>query len=184
MTVHSKHNYDEDGRLQKAARKQQYTLFPAPIPFLNQELKDELGMSYKEVEEPAKSRYAELKVPTDYKDAKTVYWNAKTLKYNKGTAEEFLKWRATLLSFTKNYGYDQFPGKIMTLSQSMLEGRAQDTFMKQKAAMEDANLTKAAKEETQHTELEILNKCIHELSVTAFDTHTGWRDAMRGSVNI
>ena len=161
MTVHSKHNYDEDGRLQKATRKQQYTLFPAPIPFLNQELKDELGMIYKEVEEPAKSRYAMLKVPTDHKDDKTVYWNAKMLKYNKGTAEEFLQWCATLLYFTKSYGYDQAPGKIMTLAQAMLEGRAQDTFMKQKAAMEDANLIKAVKKEDEHTKLAILNKCIH-----------------------
>jgi hypothetical protein len=46
MMVRSKINYDDqdDGRILKAARKQQYIIFPAPIEFLNNELKAELGM--------------------------------------------------------------------------------------------------------------------------------------------
>jgi hypothetical protein len=41
MTVYSKHIYDDqdDGRILKAARKQQYIMFPAPIAFLDDELK-------------------------------------------------------------------------------------------------------------------------------------------------
>jgi hypothetical protein len=48
MTVLSKHNYeDDDGRITKTARKQQYIMFPAPISFLDDELKAELGMKAK-----------------------------------------------------------------------------------------------------------------------------------------
>jgi hypothetical protein len=48
MTVFSKHNYEEDdGRILKAARKQQYMMCPAPISFLDEELKSELGMKVK-----------------------------------------------------------------------------------------------------------------------------------------
>jgi hypothetical protein len=41
MTVYSKQSYEDqdDGRILKAARKQQYIMFPAPIAFLNDELK-------------------------------------------------------------------------------------------------------------------------------------------------
>jgi hypothetical protein len=48
MTVFSKQNYEDqdDGRILKAARKQQYIMFPAPIS-LNDELKAELGMKTK-----------------------------------------------------------------------------------------------------------------------------------------
>jgi hypothetical protein len=35
----------------KAARKQQYIMFPAPISFLDHELKEELGMSKKKGKE-------------------------------------------------------------------------------------------------------------------------------------
>jgi hypothetical protein len=42
MTVFSKENYEEDGRIMQAARKQQYIMFPAPISFLDDELKAEL----------------------------------------------------------------------------------------------------------------------------------------------
>jgi hypothetical protein len=44
MTVFSKQNYEDqdEGRIMKAARKQQYIMFPAPISLLNDELKAEL----------------------------------------------------------------------------------------------------------------------------------------------
>jgi hypothetical protein len=53
MTVFSKQNYEDqdDGRILKAASKQQYIMFPAPISFLNDELKAELGMKSKKEEE-------------------------------------------------------------------------------------------------------------------------------------
>jgi hypothetical protein len=52
MTVFSKQNYEDqdDGCILKAARKQQYIMFPAPISFLNDELKAELGMKSKKEE--------------------------------------------------------------------------------------------------------------------------------------
>jgi hypothetical protein len=53
MMVFSKQNYEDqdDGRILKAARKHQYIMFPAPIAFLNDELKAELGMKTKKEEE-------------------------------------------------------------------------------------------------------------------------------------
>jgi hypothetical protein len=47
MTVFSKDNYEDDGRIMKAARKHQYIMFPVPISFLDDELKAELGMKAK-----------------------------------------------------------------------------------------------------------------------------------------
>jgi hypothetical protein len=49
MTFFSKQNYEDpdDGRILKAAKKQQYIMFPAPIVFLNDESKTELGMKTK-----------------------------------------------------------------------------------------------------------------------------------------
>jgi hypothetical protein len=58
MTVFSKENYEDDGRIMKAARKQQYIMFPAPISFLDDELKTELGMkAKKEKEEETSDNY-------------------------------------------------------------------------------------------------------------------------------
>jgi hypothetical protein len=49
MTVYSKVSYYEqdDRRVLKAAKKQQYIMFPVPIPFMNDELKAQLGMKNK-----------------------------------------------------------------------------------------------------------------------------------------
>jgi hypothetical protein len=69
MTVLSKQNYEDqdEGRIMKAARKQKYIMFPAPISFLNDELKPELGMkSKKEKEDDADDEFCSLKVPIDH----------------------------------------------------------------------------------------------------------------------
>jgi hypothetical protein len=49
MTVYSKQSYEDqdDGGILKAARKQQYIMFPDPIAFLKDEIKAELGMKSK-----------------------------------------------------------------------------------------------------------------------------------------
>jgi hypothetical protein len=49
MTVFSKQDYEDqdDGRIMMAARKQQYIMFPAPVSFLKNYLKAELGMKSK-----------------------------------------------------------------------------------------------------------------------------------------
>jgi hypothetical protein len=68
MPVFSKQNYEDqdDGRILKAARKQQYIMFPDPIAFLNDELKAELGMkTKKEEEETDAAKFCSLKVPMD-----------------------------------------------------------------------------------------------------------------------
>jgi hypothetical protein len=46
MTVYSRQSYDDqdDGRILRAAPKQQFTIFTAPTAFLNDELKAELVM--------------------------------------------------------------------------------------------------------------------------------------------
>jgi hypothetical protein len=53
MMVYSKQSYEDqdDGRILKAASKQQYIMCPAPIAFLDNELKSELGMKLKKEEE-------------------------------------------------------------------------------------------------------------------------------------
>jgi hypothetical protein len=76
MTVFSKHNYEDqdEGRILKAARKQQYIMFPAPIAFLNEELKAELGMKKnKEEEETDDAKFCSLNVTMVHedKDSKT-----------------------------------------------------------------------------------------------------------------
>jgi hypothetical protein len=53
MTVYSKQSYDDqdDGRILKAAWKQQYIMFHAPIAFLNDDWKAELGLKSKKEDE-------------------------------------------------------------------------------------------------------------------------------------
>jgi hypothetical protein len=53
MMAFSKQYYEDqdDGRILKASRKQTCIMFPAPIAFLNDELKAELGMKTKKEEE-------------------------------------------------------------------------------------------------------------------------------------
>jgi hypothetical protein len=87
MTVYSKQIYEDqdDGRIFKAAQKQQYIKFPAPIAFLNDKLKAELGMKSKKEEEKDYAKFFSLKVPMDhkYKDSKT--YVVKINKYDTGT---------------------------------------------------------------------------------------------------
>jgi hypothetical protein len=53
MMVYSKQSYDDqdDGRILKAAREQQYIMFPAPITFLNNYFKAEPVMKSNKEEE-------------------------------------------------------------------------------------------------------------------------------------
>jgi hypothetical protein len=71
MTVFSKQNYEDqdDRRILKVARKQQYIMFPAIISFFNEELKAELGMKSKKDEEEADAaKFCSLNVPADHED--------------------------------------------------------------------------------------------------------------------
>jgi hypothetical protein len=79
MMVFSKQIYEEDdGSIMKAARKQQYTMFPAPIYFLDDELKAELGMkSKKEKEDETSDAFCSLKVPIDHEDKESKTYTVK-----------------------------------------------------------------------------------------------------------
>jgi hypothetical protein len=68
MMVYSKQSYEDqdDGSILKAARKRQQIMFPAPIAFLNDELKEELGMKSKKEEEEDAAKFCSLKVPMDH----------------------------------------------------------------------------------------------------------------------
>jgi hypothetical protein len=85
----------------KASRKQQYILFPAPIVFLNDELKAEIGMKTKKDDEEDDTQFCSLKVPIDPADKDSKTYIVKIHKYDKGTPEEFIKWRMTLMEQTR-----------------------------------------------------------------------------------
>jgi hypothetical protein len=131
MTVFSNQNYEDpdDGRILKAARKQQYIMFPAPVSFLNNELKSELGMkSKKEEEDVYDAKFCSLKVPIDHEDKEYKTYIVKVKKYDSVVPEEFLKWRLTLNDQAKNNGYNMNYDNIMNLAQSMLVGRSWRRF--------------------------------------------------------
>jgi hypothetical protein len=93
MTVFSKKKYEEDdGRITKVARKQQYIMFPAPISFLDDELKAELGMkAKKEQEDETSDVFCSLKVPMDHDAKESKTYTVKVKRYDSGSPEEFLK---------------------------------------------------------------------------------------------
>jgi hypothetical protein len=142
MTVFSKQNYEDpdDGRILKAARKQQYIIFPAPIAFLNDELKTELGMKMKKEEEEADdAKFCSLKVPIDHEDKESKTYVVKIKTYDSGTPEEFLKWRLILNEQVKNNGYTGNYDMIMNLAQAMLAARSLEPFLNEKRSQEAKN---------------------------------------------
>jgi hypothetical protein len=87
MTVFRRKNYEDqyEGRIMKAARKQRYIMFHAPISFLNDELKAELGMKLKkEKEDDADDEFCLLKVPIDHEDKESKTYMVKVKKYDSG----------------------------------------------------------------------------------------------------
>jgi hypothetical protein len=180
MTVFSKKNYEDqdDGCIMKAARKQQYIMFPYPISFLNDELKAELGMkSNKEEEDADDAKFFSLKVPIDHEDKESKTYMVKVKKYDSWTPEEFLKWRLTLNEQVKNNGYDSNYDNIMNLAQAMLAGRSLEAFLNEKRTQEAKNKVRKAKTITEHTPSQIYDFAIFELAIRAFDIQSGWRDA-------
>jgi hypothetical protein len=179
MTVFSKHNYEDDGgSIMKAARKQEYIMFPAPISFLDDELKAELGMkATKEKEEETSDAFCSLKVPIDHegKDSKT--YTMKVKRYDSGSLEEFLKCRLILAEQVKNNGDTDSPDNIMNLAQAMLAGRSLEAFLNEKRSQETKNRVQKTKTLTEHTPKHIYDLAIFEFSIRAFDIQSGWRDA-------
>jgi hypothetical protein len=89
----------------KAPRKQQYIMFPAPIAFLNDELKADRGMKTKKQEEETDdAKCCSLKVQMDQEDKDSKTYVVKVKTYNSGTPEAFLKQRLILNEQTRNNG--------------------------------------------------------------------------------
>jgi hypothetical protein len=178
MTVYSKIKYDDqdDGRILKATRKQQYIMFPAPISFLNDELKVELGMKIKKDDKDDDTKFCSLKVQIDSagKDSKT--YIVKIHKYDTGTPEEFLKWRMTLMEQIKANGYGGKYDMVMNLDQTMLHGCGLDAFVNERRAQMAKNKICAAKNQTELNEQQIHDYAIFELAIRALDIQSGWRD--------
>jgi hypothetical protein len=135
----------------KAARKQQYIMFPVPISFLNDELKAELGMkSKKEKEEDADDEFCSLKVPIDHEDKESKTYMVKVKKYDSRTPEEFLKWRLILNDQVKNNGYGETYDNVMSLAQAMLTGRSLEAFLNEKRSQEGKNGIRKTKTQTEY----------------------------------
>jgi hypothetical protein len=66
----------------KAARKQQYIMFPAIIAFLNDELKAELGTKTKKDDGEDDKKFCSLKVPIDPADKDSKTYIVKIHKYD------------------------------------------------------------------------------------------------------
>jgi hypothetical protein len=180
MMVFSKQNYEDqdDGRILKAARRQQYIMFPAPIAFLNDELKAELGMKKKkEEEETDDSKFCSLKVPLDHEDKESNIYVVEVKKYDSGTPEEFLKWCLILNEQTKTNGFAGKHDMIMNLAQAMLEGRSLEAFLTERRTQESKNKIRKGKLQTEHTPNQIYDYAIFELATRAFDIQSVWRDA-------
>jgi hypothetical protein len=180
MMVFSKQNYEDqdDGRILKAARKQQYIMFPAPIAFLNDELKAELRMKMKKEEEEAHdANFCSLKVPIYHEDKDSKTYGVKVKKYDSGTPEDFLKWRLILNEQMKNNGYTGSYDMVMNLAQAMLAGSSLEAFLSERRSQEAKHIISKAKEKTMHTPNQIYDCAIFELAIRAFDIQSGWIDA-------
>jgi hypothetical protein len=178
MTVFSKDNYEDDGRIMKAARKQQYIMLPAPIYFLDDELKAKLGMNAKkENEEETSNNYCSLKVPIDHTDKESKTYTVKVKRYDSVPLEEFLKLRLILAEQVKNNGYRDNADNNMNLAQAKLSGRSLEAFLNEKRSQEANNRVRKSKMIAEHTPKQIYDLAIFELSIRAFDIQSGWRDA-------
>jgi hypothetical protein len=146
-------------------------MFPAPISFLNDELK-----SKKEEEEADDAKFCSLKVPIDHEDKESKTYRVKVKKYDSGTPEEFLKLRLTLNEQVKNNGYDANYDMVMNLAQTMLAGCSLEAFLNEQRSQEAKNRIRKAKTQVEHTPSQIYDFAIFELAICAFDIQSGWRD--------
>jgi hypothetical protein len=178
MTLYSKVIYDDQdyGRILKAARNQQYTIFPAPIALLNGELKEDLGMKTKKEEDEDEVQFLSLKVPIDAANKEFKTYTIKIQKSNMGSTEGLLKWRTPLNKQIKNNGFTQNYEMVMNLAQAMLAGCSLDGFMKERRAQEVKNKTRLAKNITVLTPHQIYDYAIFDLEIRAFDTQSGSKD--------
>jgi hypothetical protein len=153
-------------------------MFPAPIVFLDDELKAELGMkAKKEKEDETSGVFFSLKVPIDHEDKDSKTYTVKVRRYDSGSPEEFLKWRLILTEQVKNNRYTDIPENIMNLAQATLLGRSLEAFLNEKRSQEAKNKVRKFKTLVEHTPMQIYDFAIFELSIRAFDIQSGWSDA-------
>jgi hypothetical protein len=117
----------------KAARKHQYIMFPAPISFLNYELKAELGMKTNKEEEEDEVQCGSLKFPIAAADKDSKTYTIKIRKYDMVLREDLLKWRTTLNEKIKNKLFARNYQMVMNLAQAMRTGRSLDDFVKERS---------------------------------------------------
>jgi hypothetical protein len=158
-------------------RKQQFIMFPAPVAFLNDKLKAELGIWANKDEEEEDAKFCALKVPMDHKDKDSKTYVVKINKYDTGTPEEFLRWRMILKEKMKNHGKSGNYEMVMNLAQAMLAERYLEAFFSERRAQDVKNKTRKAKEQTEYTPKQIYDYTIFELAIRAFDIQSGWRNA-------
>jgi hypothetical protein len=150
---------------------------PAPIAFLNDELKEELGMKSKKEKEEYDAKFCSLKVPMDQEDKESKTYIVKVKKYDSGTPEECWRWCLVLNKQMKNHGYSANYDMVMNLAQVMLAGCSLEAFLNEQWAQETKNKTRKAKEQAVYTPQQIYDCAIFELAIRAFDIQSGWRDA-------
>jgi hypothetical protein len=126
-------------------------IFPAPIAFLNDELKSELGMKLKKEEEEDDSKICSLKVPMNHEEKQSKTYVVKVKKYDSGTPEEFLRWRLILNEHMKNHGYNANYDMVKNLAQALLAGRSLEAFLNEKRSQEAKNRIRKAKEQAAYT---------------------------------
>jgi hypothetical protein len=110
-------------------------MFPAPISFLDAELKSEFRMKKKEKEkeEGMSDNYCSLKVPIEHADKESKNYTVKVKRYDSGPPEEFLKWRLILSEQIKKNGCKENADNGMNLAQAMLVGRSLEAFINKNA---------------------------------------------------
>jgi hypothetical protein len=172
MMVYSKQSYEDqdDRRILTAAWKQEYIMFPAPIAFLNDELKVELGMKPKKEEEEDDAEFCSSKVPMEHEDKESKTYVVKVKKYDTGTPEEFLRWCLVLNEQMKNHGYSANYEMVMNLAQAMLAGRSLEAFLNERWAQETKNKRRKAKEQAAYTLQHIYDCAIFKLAIRALCT--------------
>jgi hypothetical protein len=116
----------------KAASKKQYIVFPAPIAFLNNELKAELGMKTKKEEDEEEVQFFSAEVPIDAADRDSKTYTVKIQKYELGAPDDFLKWWTTLNEQIKNNGFTGNYEMDMNLALAMLAEHSLDDFVKER----------------------------------------------------
>jgi hypothetical protein len=136
MVVYSKQSYDDQdyGCILSAVRKQQYIMFPAPISFLKDELKAELGKKMKKDEEEEDTKLCSLKVPMDRADKESKQYLVKMKKYDLGTPEVLLKRWMPLNEQMENHVYCGNYEMMMNLVQAMLEGHGLEDLLIERCA--------------------------------------------------